>query len=196
MVSIFYNKTTLNDTLVISVLNEYDEIKHINNNVVGYFNQQVAFINIFNVSTKYKLNEGWLQLDGNICNIVLKETQVNLIPTNHDSPLIVGKIISFSDIKNTHLHYCQVDINATKPLNIVCGANNVQQDALVVVAQLGAIIPNGLTINPSKLMGYESQGMLCSARELKIENKFNTSGIIILAPTYVVGQQFTEAFNK
>ena len=55
-------------------------------------------------------------------------------------------------------------------LQIVCGATNVALNQLVVVAKNDAVMPSGLVIRPSKLRGIESNGMLCSARELALPN--------------------------
>ena len=62
---------------------------------------------------------------------------------------------------------------------IVCGASNCQEDATVVVAQVGAILPSGLKIVPAKVIDVESNGMLCSFSELGINIESN--GIILNA---------------
>ena len=80
-------------------------------------------------------------------------------------------------------------------LDIVCGAKNARKDLNVVVATIGAILPNGKRIKKSKLLGIESFGMLCSAKELNINNKkFNDQGIIELDSIYTIGSTFNDLF--
>ena len=55
---------------------------------------------------------------------------------------------------------------ASNRLQIICGASNVRAGLKVAVAMVGAKLPNGVTIKRAKLRGLESNGMLCSAREL------------------------------
>ena len=64
------------------------------------------------------------------------------------------------------LNICQVDLGAMGVKQIVCGAANVRAGLRVVVATLGAVMPNGMEIKPVKLRGVDSQGMICSAGEI------------------------------
>ena len=75
------------------------------------------------------------------------------------------------------LNVCKVDIG-TSVRQIVCGASNVRVGLDVVVATIGAVMPNGLVIKPVKLRGVESEGMICSASEIGFEDC--QSGIIEL----------------
>lgn len=89
-----------------------------------------------------------------------------------------------------HMHICQVD-TGDEILQIVCGAPNVALNQLVVVAKNDAVMPSGLVIRPSKLRGIESNGMLCSARELALPNAPQVRGILILDEAdYQVGDSF------
>ncbi len=67
------------------------------------------------------------------------------------------------------LNVCKVDIG-TSIVQIVCGASNVRVGLDVVVATLGAIMPNGMKIKPVKLRGIDSAGMICSATEIGLED--------------------------
>ena len=69
-----------------------------------------------------------------------------------------------------HLHVCKVDIG-TEVLNIVCGAPNVRKGLKVIVALVGAELPE-ITIKKGNIRGQESNGMLCSMLELGIEHKY------------------------
>jgi tRNA-binding protein len=196
MLTIFYNKNTLQDTLVINVnktltikVDQHDDF------VYGLDkDNEITFINVFHLSNYVSLPEGYLHLDEQIQNLILKNLNTDLKKYNTTLPLIVGKVIRCEPIDDTHLHICQVDIGK-ETLPIVCGASNIKNNMKVVVAQIGAIIPNGLTINRGKLMNYESVGMICSAKELNLhKHTFNSEGIIELPDYFTVGQNFMYAF--
>jgi phenylalanyl-tRNA synthetase beta chain len=90
--------------------------------------------------------------------------------------VVVGLITAIqAHPKADRLRVCQVDVGQSSPLSIVCGAPNAQVGMKVPCALLGAQLPAGedgksLEIRPVKLMGVESLGMLCSAKELKIND--------------------------
>lgn len=98
------------------------------------------------------------------------ESITSLVKANN---LVIGKVIECSNHpESDHLHICKVDIGS-EVLNIICGAPNVRKDLKVIVALEGAVLPGG-TIKKSIILGFESNGMLCSLQELGIENKFLT----------------------
>ena len=68
-----------------------------------------------------------------------------------------------------HLQVCQMDIGAENLLQVVTGAPNVAEGQIVPVALVGAHLPNGQKISKGKMRGVASNGMLCSAGELKLE---------------------------
>ena len=65
------------------------------------------------------------------------------------------------------LSLCRVDGGAGE-LKVVCGAPNVAAGMIVPLATVGTTMPNGLVIKAAKIRGEESQGMLCSGRELQL----------------------------
>jgi len=88
------------------------------------------------------------------------------------------------------LNVCQVDVGTGTVLNIVCGAPNVRAGMKAICAKAGAVLPPGADGKPfeikvGKLRGVESQGMLCSARELKISEE--GSGLMELPADAPVG---------
>jgi len=87
------------------------------------------------------------------------------------------------------LNVCQVDIGSSIR-QIVCGASNVRAGLDVVVATIGAVMPDGMVIKPVKLRGVESEGMICSASEIGLPSI--GSGIVELdesAGEYKLGQE-------
>ena len=84
-----------------------------------------------------------------------------------------------------HLQICQMNIGAGELLQIVTGAQNVAEGQIVPVALVGANLPCGKKISKGKMRGVASNGMLCSADELKIEG--DSSGIYILPDDTPIG---------
>lgn len=104
----------------------------------------------------------------------------------------VGRILSVEEHPDSnHLHICQVDV-LDEQLSIVCGAKNVEPGILVVVAQIGCVMPNGQEIESSSLRGIESQGMICSSRELNLKKNLLPKGNILILDSqqYHVGDVF------
>ena len=157
-------------------------------------NNQVVGINIFNWSKYGNTNSGYLKLDENLAKLIKDITNIDLNQYIGINNFKVGKVISCEDIINTHLHKTVVDVGNDK-LNIICGANNCRQDLKVVVATIGAILPNGMIIKEGSLLNHKSYGMLCSSKELNIKNKFNNEGIIELDDSYQVGSNFDEIYK-
>jgi phenylalanyl-tRNA synthetase beta chain len=83
------------------------------------------------------------------------------------------------------LKLCSVDVGEAAPVQIVCGAPNVAAGMKVPCARVGAILP-GIEIRKAKVRGVESQGMLCSARELGLSE--DHAGLLPLAADAVVGE--------
>jgi phenylalanyl-tRNA synthetase beta chain len=81
--------------------------------------------------------------------------------------VVVGEVLECSRHPDAEkLSVCQVTTDGSNRLQIICGAKNVRAGLKVAVAMDGAALPNGVRIKPTKLRGLESNGMLCSAREL------------------------------
>jgi phenylalanyl-tRNA synthetase beta chain len=81
--------------------------------------------------------------------------------------VVVGEVLECGRHPDADkLSLCQVTTDGNDRLAIVCGAPNVRAGLKVAVAKVGAELPGGLTIKRAKIRGVESNGMLCSAREL------------------------------
>ncbi|WP_341903164.1 phenylalanine--tRNA ligase subunit beta [Polaromonas sp. YR568] len=106
--------------------------------------------------------------------------------------IVVGEIKEAVQHPNAdRLRVCQVDVGQGALLNIVCGAPNARVGIKVPCALVGAELPPGedgkpFLIKVGKLRGVESQGMLCSARELKLSE--DHGGLLELATDAPLGQ--------
>ena len=90
------------------------------------------------------------------------------------------------------LQVCQVDAGEKDLLQIVCGAPNVAVDMFVPVAKVGAKLPGGMKIKKAKLRGVESFGMLCSSKELGMEE--GVDGLMVLPTDAPIGKDLREYF--
>ncbi|MEM9162077.1 MAG: phenylalanine--tRNA ligase subunit beta [Cyanobacteria bacterium P01_F01_bin.4] len=97
--------------------------------------------------------------------------------------VVVGKVLTRQPHPDADkLSLCTVDIGATEPSSIVCGAANVRADAYVPVATVGTHLPKvDLKIKPRKVRGVSSEGMICSLAELGLAK--DSEGIHIFEPT-------------
>jgi phenylalanyl-tRNA synthetase beta chain len=115
------------------------------------------------------------------------------------SNVVVAKVVEVAKHPNAdRLNVCQVDAGTGTLLNIVCGAPNVRAGMKVACALAGAKLPPGedgkpFEIKVGKLRGVESQGMLCSARELKLSDEH--SGLLDLPEDAPVGQNFRDYYQ-
>ena len=87
--------------------------------------------------------------------------------------LVIGQVVECKEHPDSdHLHVCKVNIG-TEILDIVCGAPNVREGLKVILAQVGAELPE-ITIKSGVIRGATSNGMLCSMAELGLDSKFLT----------------------
>lgn len=94
-----------------------------------------------------------------------------------------------------HLLICQMDVGAENLLQIVTGASNVEEGQIVPVALVGANLPCGKKISKGKMRGVASNGMLCSADELKLDVEDAVNGIYILPEDTPVGVPAAEVLG-
>jgi phenylalanyl-tRNA synthetase beta chain len=112
------------------------------------------------------------------------------------SNVVVAEVKEVAKHPNAdRLNVCQVDVGTGTLLNIVCGAPNVRAGMKAICAMAGAVLPPGADGKPfeikvGKLRGVESQGMMCSAKELKISEESN--GLMELPADAPVGQNIRD----
>ncbi|MCL1630646.1 DUF4479 and tRNA-binding domain-containing protein [Sporolactobacillus sp. CPB3-1] len=194
----YYNPTGVGDVLLVymkdgakpsfeskgAVTRIFDEETH---ETLGY--------NFFNAASllDHKKN-GKIQPDAALIKLLnqqLTEAEWKPLLPDEIRPLIVtGYVREMKGHPDSdHMHVCQVDVGE-ETLQIVCGAPNIDKGQKVVVARLGALMPDGLIIRPTVLRGVSSYGMICSARELGLPNAPQKRGILVLDPLTEVGQDF------
>jgi len=86
--------------------------------------------------------------------------------------VVVGKVLSLVRHENSdHMWVCQIDIGEEEPVQIVTGAQNVKEGDLVPVAKHKSTLAGGVKIEKGKLRGVVSNGMLCSYKELGLDER-------------------------
>lgn len=106
--------------------------------------------------------------------------------------VVTGRIEKLEPHQNSdHLQICTMNVGQKENIIIVTGAQNVAERQVVPVAMVGAHLPNGMKISKGKLRGVVSNGMLCSAQELKLDleklPEEQKTGIFILPADTPVG---------
>ena len=110
------------------------------------------------------------------------------------SGVVVGRIDEVIQHPNAdRLRVCTVDIGRPERLQIVCGAPNAAAGMLAPCATIGAELPGGLRIAAATMRGVQSQGMLCSARELGIAD--DAAGLLDLPAGSTVGASLRDALE-
>ncbi len=107
--------------------------------------------------------------------------------------VVVAQVLESSQHPNAdRLSVCRVDDGSGTPRQIVCGAKNYKVGDKVPLALPGAVLPGAFKIKTGKLRGVESEGMMCSAKELNLAA--DAEGLLILPPDAVVGAPISEQF--
>ncbi len=130
-----------------------------------------------------------------------KMTMSGSIVEGIDSPkdefknVVTGKILKVERHPDADkLVVCQVDVGEDEPIQIVTGASNVFEGAIVPVAKHKSTLPGGVKITKGKLRGVESFGMMCSTDELGISEE-RATGILILPEGTQIGQDIVETLG-
>ena len=187
----FYNPEVLGDVLLVETAEDVkDQATAQKDNVVRIFNEEtdatIGF-NLFDLGKELGIenDSGQVFLDDKqvdiLNNAIAKAGFSDKLETDNSPKFVIGHV---DEIKahpdSDHLHITQTSVGLDKPVQIVCGAPNVDQGQLVVVALPGAVMPTGAEIWPGALRGVDSYGMICSARELGIPNAPQVHGILVL----------------
>jgi phenylalanyl-tRNA synthetase beta chain len=95
-------------------------------------------------------------------------------------PLVVGRVLEIEELTgfSKPIRYCLVDDGEPAPRGVVCGATNFVVGDLVVLARPGTVLPGDVAIAARTAYGRTSEGMICSAAELRLGD--DHTGIIVL----------------
>ena len=134
----------------------------------------------------------YIDLDVSVDDLCEKMTMLGLEIESVDRPgdevqqVVVGEIESLEPHPNADkLVVCKTNVGAEAPLQIVCGATNMSVGDKVPTAQIGGSLPGGFNIGKRKMRGLESQGMMCSPKELGLGEDHD--GLMILDKTLRIG---------
>jgi phenylalanyl-tRNA synthetase beta chain len=107
-------------------------------------------------------------------------------------PIVVARVVEAARHPSADkLSVTKVDVGSERLLDVVCGAPNVQAGKLYPFAPVGTVMPDGRRIDRAKIRGAVSEGMLCSARELRLGE--DAAGILQLDVDVVPGTPFLRA---
>ena len=116
-----------------------------------------------------------------------------VVPLHQDlGDVLIARVLETRPHPNAdRLTLCLVDAGGGTSLEVVCGAPNVQAGKVYPFAPVGATLPGGLKLDRRKIRGVESNGMLCSAKELGLGA--DHAGILELDTTAAPGTRFLDA---
>ncbi len=195
--SLFYNYHNIGDILMV-YFNHRAKPTHYDRNddvVAIYDGEELIGFNIFNISNTVKIkSEGLIILPPHelidIINSKLVNAGYEKLEYINESGFKIGKVLTCEEHPDSdHLHVLTVDVK-DEVLDIVCGAPNVAVNQKVVVAMPYTTMFDGSQIIPSELRGVKSNGMLCSPRELHLENAPAKRGILVLDDDALLGADF------
>ena len=108
--------------------------------------------------------------------------------------VIIGKVKSVEKHPNAdRLNVCSV-YDGEIDHQVVCGADNVAKNQTIAYAKVGSVLPGGFKLKKINLRGVESNGMICSAKELNIND--DHEGIIVLPDSCEIGADFIEEYGN
>ncbi|WP_100013301.1 YtpR family tRNA-binding protein [Lentibacillus sediminis] len=195
-----YNPTGIGDVLIIPVKQgNRDEITQTTNGPITKITSldgELIGYNIFAANEHLNLQqEGKFALTEELLGQIRNLFQQQGLSDSLDFDLSPKFVVGYVEAKELHenadkLSVCQVNAGEEAPLQIVCGAPNVEKGQKVVVAKVGAVMPSGMIIQPTELRGVPSNGMICSQKELGLPDAPKEKGIYVLDDSYTAGEAF------
>jgi len=194
----FYNQEGISDTLLLTsgTASRYDVAIETKNGVTRVFDEKTNTVigyNIAGISNHIRFEKAGQQFlseeEQATVKTLIQEAGFDgeALDLSPKDTLVVGYVETCVPHEDSdHLHVTQTRVSQDTVLQIVCGAPNVKAGQKVVVALSGAMMPSGLLIKKSKLRGVESNGMLCSKRELGLPQE-EARGILVLGADTKVG---------
>lgn len=131
-----------------------------------------------------------------LTNIGIEVEKIEEVKKQFDG-VFTAKVVEVSPIPHTKLYRVRVTLGE-EDYTVITAANNVRKDDIVPFAKVGAILANGIKIEPKVFEGITSVGMLCSYNELGLEtfelSTAEKAGILILPSDTPIGFPFQELF--
>lgn len=205
----FYNPKGIGDVLLLTRGNidpQFARVESVGDTTLIYDEetQDLFAINLFGIA-------GQLGLEGN-GQVFLSESQVNQvnevlgtvksdlrIEVDNEPKFKVGFVETCQPHPDSdHLSLTTIRVSDDKVEQIVCGAANMRQGLKVMVALPGAVMPNGQIIWKGQLRGIDSNGMVCSTRELDLTQIEDKPGIWELKKDLPIGmplEQVVQAYQ-
>jgi len=107
--------------------------------------------------------------------------------------VVVAKVLECEKHPNAdRLSLCKLT-DGKDTYQVVCGAKNVRKDLLIAFAPIGSELPGGFKLKPIKIRGTDSQGMICSEKELRLSEE--SEGIMELDAGLEIGKPLIEALG-
>lgn len=195
-----YNNKGMNDVLIVQLkqVSVEEQIAERKGNVTKISIKETgetAGYNFFDASSIIEVAEnGPITLTESQVSALNQQIEANgwkdTLTADESPKFVVGFVKECTPMEDSdHLNITQTEIDNNEVVQIVCGASNVEKGQKVVVAKPGAVMPDGLVIWPGELRGVKSSGMICSAKELGMEQ--TTKGILVLEDSEETGKPFT-----
>lgn len=197
-----YNPKSTGDTMVV-IMNQDtpDQQVTIHDNVARIFDSKTNTTLGYNFLKTSAILPEIVNDNGRVALSHAQIKKLNDYLAAHDFPadlqfdeeprFVVGYVKSVADHpRSDHLQITKTKVDHDQELQIVSGSPNMRADIKVVVAKIGAMMPDGQIIWPGELRGVESDGMICSGRELHLPHAPQVPGALILPDDYQVGAPF------
>lgn len=204
MLTASYNKNGMGDNLIVITNPDVQEQQYVKNgNVVRIFdseNNKTIGFNFLKASTYLPHlinNSGKIDLTADQVTslnqyLVDNNLEPELIKDN-DNKLVVGYVERITKHpQSDHLLIAETNIGNDEVLSIVSGSPNMKEHIKVVVAKTGSLLPNGMLIFPSTIVGVKCEAMIVSGYELELHNAPKVKGALILPDDdrFEIGKDF------
>ncbi len=202
MLAAGYNPDQMGDILVVILHQDtpHQQVK-INHGVVKIFDPDSKvtlgfnFLNASHVLPNLKGQDGQIHLSSDDLKHLNHQIQragfSDQLQLDRDPKFVVGLVKSVKKHPDSdRLTITQTEIDRHQTVQIVSGSPNMRKGIKVVVAKIGAMMPNGMIIWPGSLKGVKSNGMICAGYELRIPGAPQHPGALVLPDSYQVGERF------
>lgn len=194
-IKIYKNTKSFNNAIMIEIENH--DVTSINKsgNIVELYNENnLIGLNIFDKNLFEDKEEGFIYPEQAILdelNNYLNKKSIDLnFKYNKEEFLKVAKVLEVKKVKGSdNLTLCKVSVS-DKEYSMICGADNVKEGMKTIAALDNALLSDGTKVTAGEVLGVYSEGMLCSLKELGLDNDNKFSGIVDLDADEEVGISF------